>query len=147
MSTITIIKQATPQDGQDFTFLGPEQGAEFMLDDDQDPTLPNERTFVVPPGGYSVREVVPDGWMLVRLDCTNSSIPGIPIITINDIDDVPWAALFVEAGDEVVCTFVNREKEPEISLLPLEFMMMLMCKTRSKNQAKAIKETTEVLQS
>ena len=61
--TITVIKEALPQDPQDFRFSG-DLGS-FLLDDDGDSTLPDRRTFSpLEPGTYSVSEQLLAGWPL-----------------------------------------------------------------------------------
>ena len=57
--SITIVKDAVPDDAQDFAFTTGGAGlpASFSLDDDADATLSNTRTFTnLAPGGYSVTE-------------------------------------------------------------------------------------------
>ena len=55
---IVVVKDATPNDAQDFSFTagGGLSPASFSLDDDSDGTLSNTRTFanLAPGSGYSV---------------------------------------------------------------------------------------------
>ncbi len=64
--SITVIKDATPDDAQDFAFTagGGLSPASFSLDNDADGTLSNTRTFssILPGSAYSVAETVPTGW-------------------------------------------------------------------------------------
>src|SRR5206468_853113 len=96
---IVIVKDALPNDPQDFSFSagGGLSPASFSLDDDSDPTLSNTRTFVnVMPGtGYSLSETVPSGW-----DHTAS--------TCDDRRAAPPIA--VAAGETVTCSFTNRKR-------------------------------------
>jgi len=58
---IRVVKDALPDDPQDFTFTG--SFGMFLLDDDSDPTLPNRRTFEnLSPGVYTVTEAALAGW-------------------------------------------------------------------------------------
>ncbi len=63
---IVVVKDATPDDPQDFSFTagGGLTPASFSLDDDANGTLSNTQSFnsVVPGSGYSVAETVPAGW-------------------------------------------------------------------------------------
>jgi hypothetical protein len=91
--TITIIKDAHPNDPQDFQFTG-DLGT-FYLDDDSDQTLSNQATFTVAPGTYSVaEEIVPSGWTNVSAVCSDGS-------SINAIN--------VSAQENVTCTFTNNK--------------------------------------
>ncbi len=60
---IVVVKDATPDDPQDFTFTtgGGLSPASFQLDDDANPTLSNTQTItnVAVGSGYSVAETVP----------------------------------------------------------------------------------------
>ena len=71
------VKQATPQDPQDFDFTagGGLSPASFQLDDDSDGTLSNTRTFadVAPGTGYSLAETVPAGWEQTSATCSDGS--------------------------------------------------------------------------
>ena len=63
---IIVVKDATPDDPQDFALHAPAAGSRpssFSLDDDANATLSNTQTFnnVVPGSGYSLAETVPCG--------------------------------------------------------------------------------------
>ena len=98
---IIVIKDAIPSpDPQDFNFkhnFGNGNASPFLLDDDNDPTLPNMRMFEVIPGnGYMVDEIpVPPDWTLTGSSCDNGN-------PVNDITVTP--------GQTVTCTFVNTKK-------------------------------------
>ena len=96
--SITIIKDAVPNDPQDFDFACSSLGV-FSLDDDADGTLSNTKNFPnVTPGTYT---------------CTESNEPGWQIsISCNDPDNgstvaPPTATIDVDAGENVTCTFTN----------------------------------------
>ena len=63
---IVVVKDAVPNDAQDFAFTagGGLSPASFSLDDDADGTLSNTRTFddVTAGSGYSLAESLPSGW-------------------------------------------------------------------------------------
>ena len=102
-SSLTIVKDAQPDDGQDG---GVEVGgglapASFDLDDDSDGTLSSSRTFAdVDPGTYSASETsVPAGWSLASATCDDGS---------------PVTAIDVGAGEDVTCTFTNEDDRGRI---------------------------------
>ena len=93
---IVVVKDATPNDPQDFTFTagGGLSPASFELDDDSDATLSNTHTFndITPGSGYSVAESLPTGWSQVERHLQRRQ---------------PHADIAVAAGETVTCTFVN----------------------------------------
>jgi len=99
--TISIVKDAAPDDSQDFDFSG--DLGNFFLDDDTDPTLPNTATFQYQaPGTYSVSEVsIPAGWNLSSIVC-NDPDGG----TTTDLGTAT-ANIDLDAGEGIVCTFSN----------------------------------------
>ena len=89
--SITIIKNAVPDDAQDFSFLG-DLGS-FVLDDDTDSTYPNTVTFNnLLPRTYNVTESVPICW--------TPSISGAPS-TGNT------ANIGLSPGGNITVTFTN----------------------------------------
>ncbi len=96
---IIVVKDATPDDAQDFSFAagGGLSPASFSLDDDANATLSNTRTFtnVVPGSGYSLAETVPGGWDQTAATCDDGS---------------PSSNISVSAGETVTCTFSNRKR-------------------------------------
>jgi hypothetical protein len=96
---ITVVKDAQPNDPQDFSFTagGGLSPSSFALDDDSDPTLSNTRTFsnIQAGSGYSLSETVPSGWDQSSATCDNGS----PVSNIN-----------VQPGQTVTCTFVNAKR-------------------------------------
>jgi hypothetical protein len=95
---IVVVKQATPQDPQDFNFTagGGLSPSSFQLDDDADGTLSNTRSFdnLAPGSGYSLSESLPGGWQQTSAACDDGS----PVSNVN-----------VAAGETVTCTFANRK--------------------------------------
>ncbi len=91
---IVIVKDAQPNDAQDFSFTagGGLSPASFALDDDSDGTLSNTRTFanVAPGGGYSV---VRDGAEPAGTRPSATCDDGSPVSNID-----------VAAGETVTCT-------------------------------------------
>jgi uncharacterized repeat protein (TIGR01451 family) len=101
LCNITIIKDTVPSpDPHDFSFTasGGLTPAAFMLDDDNDPTLSNTRTFTnVACGAYTITETPPPNWV-VSISCTGSSWSvNNNSVTIN----------FLGAGASETCTFTN----------------------------------------
>jgi hypothetical protein len=115
--TITIVKDAVPNDPQDFQFTG--ELGDFVLDDDDDGTLPNSQTFEdLFEDTYEVQELVPDGWKLADVVCTKDNQPGPP----NDDywifdDDTDTVSITLGPGEEITCIFTNNpEGEDAITL-------------------------------
>jgi uncharacterized repeat protein (TIGR01451 family) len=109
--TITIIKDAVPNDPQDFEFSR-SFGANFFLDDDADPTLPNTVTFAnLNAGAYTVTELGPPaGWQLTNLVCNDpdgGTTVDLGTRTVN-ID--------LDAGETVTCTFTNTLQQADLSI-------------------------------
>ena len=103
-ATVTVIKDAVPDDAQDFAFTTEGLGAGFSLDDDGDPALSDEKVITVSGddfGAKSVTESAQAGWDLTDLDCTG---------------DLGWerdgatADLDVDPGEEITCTFENTKR-------------------------------------
>lgn len=95
--TITVVKDAVPNDAQDFTFTI--DGTPFSLDDDSDATLPRSRDFTVPVGSHSVAETnVPSPWALTGLVCTGGGTPDVATASV---------AVSIVKGQRVTCTFTN----------------------------------------
>jgi hypothetical protein len=110
-SNITVLKNTVPDGPQDFTFTatGGLVPSMFMLDDDNDPTLPNAQTFTnVPAGTYTITETVPPGWMVTSIGCVGA---------IGVSTGVSSATITVQAGANVTCTFKN-EPRPTPTVTP-----------------------------
>jgi hypothetical protein len=103
---ITVVKDARPNDPQDFAFSisGPSLAQSFSLDDDADPTLPNSRSFTVLPGSYVVSEGDPGAmWDNTGISCTSSQNSPSVSTTL----PARSATLDVRPGETLTCTFVN----------------------------------------
>jgi len=114
--SITITKDAIPNDPQDFTFTGAgpagyDFGGGFSLDDDTDGTLPNTHSFNnLVPGSYSVTEggLLFLNWSLTGLTCTDpdgGSTTDLVFAT---------ATIDLDAGESIICTFTNTVLAPVI---------------------------------
>ncbi|MGH2767031.1 MAG: prealbumin-like fold domain-containing protein, partial [Actinomycetota bacterium] len=102
--SIAVVKDAVPDDGVDFEFdPSPNlQSESFFLDDDVDPTLPNQQTFSgLTAGTYTIQEVnLPSGWQIAGLECVGDedgdTTTGASLATIN-----------LDPGEDIECTFTN----------------------------------------
>jgi len=106
---IIVVKDAVPNDAQDFAFsnnFGNGSPASFSLDDDTNGTLPNSRDFEVLPsssgGTYSVSEAAVTGWTSTPTNCSDGS---------------PINAIAVAAGEIVTCTFTNTKSNGSITII------------------------------
>lgn len=98
LAKLKIVKDALPNDAQDFSFITSGTGlTNFSLDDDSDPTLSNQNQFVdLAPGTYSVTESSTPGWALTGKTCDGEFGGTNATVTVE-----------LSAGEEVVCTFTN----------------------------------------
>lgn len=101
--SITIIKDAVPNDAQDFSFTTTGTGlSSFSLDDDADPALPAQRTFTgLADGIYTIAEAAVPGFDLTALTCTTGGSGNAATLT---------ATVTISAGGSVTCTFVNTKR-------------------------------------
>ncbi len=98
LGTITVTKDAVPNDEQDFTFTLGATG--FSLDDDADGTLPRTRSFTVPVGSHTLTETnVPTGWVRTGLVCSDP--------TSNTTTSGAVATIALGDGETVACTYTN----------------------------------------
>lgn len=105
--TIRIIKDAVPNDAQDFSFST--TGSDFiafLLDDDSDATLPNTRNFVLNAGSYTVTEADTAGWVFANLVCTDPDNGTVVTLASR------LATIDLDAGETVVCTYTNNKIIP-----------------------------------
>lgn len=102
--SITIIKDAQPNDAQNFTFTSNQASiAPFPLDDDSDGTLADRRTFAgLPTGSYTFTETQVSGWTLSSISCTTTSNATTSTNIVSAM-----ASITLTAGSDVTCTFVN----------------------------------------
>ncbi len=104
--SITIIKDAQPDDAQDFVFSFGGVGltaTEFSLDDDSDPTLSNTYEITdLPPNIYDISEQSLNGWSMELTSC-QSNKPWDP----QDNFGNGTASFSLIAGEDVTCTFTN----------------------------------------
>lgn len=100
--TITIVKDAQPNDAQDFAFTSNQATiAPFPLDDDSDGTLSNQRVFAnLGVGSYTFTETQVSGWTLASIVCTPASGTSANLGT-------GTASITLAAGDNITCTFIN----------------------------------------
>lgn len=110
--TITIVKDAVPNDAQDFYFTTTGNGlSDFNLDDDGDSTLSNSRTFSgLAPGIFMVTENSLPGWSLTGLSCVD------PGNDSNGDSTTRVASINLAAGEVVVCTYVNTSGSANLSI-------------------------------
>jgi hypothetical protein len=121
--TIVIIKDAQPDNAQDFGFTSNVAGnASFSLDDDADPTLSNTKTMSnVVPGSYTVTEGLTSGWQLTSLVCVD------PTSNSSGSTSTRIASINLAAGETVTCTYTNLQlatltlNKVENGGLPLSF--------------------------
>ena len=100
LGTITIVKDAVPDDAQDFVFSG-SLGLPVTLDDDADAANPNSHTFVAFPSSsgteYSVTESSVPGWMLRGMSCQ-----GAPFTRLGST-----LTVVLTPNARATCTWVN----------------------------------------
>ncbi len=108
--TITIIKDAKPDSAQDFTYSATGSGLSgFSLDDDDNDTLSNMKTFAnLLAGSYSVTEGAVGGWDLTSIDCTKAGGSTAVI-------DGATANMTLTSGGSITCVYVN--SKPSITIV------------------------------
>jgi hypothetical protein len=99
--SVTIVKDAAPNDAQDFAFTTTGTGlSAFSLDDDSNVMLPNSKTFSnLVPGNCSVTEGAVAGWDLTGLTCNDANGTTNP--------GTRTANIALDPGETVTCTFTN----------------------------------------
>jgi hypothetical protein len=104
--TITIIKDAQPDNAQDFTFTTTGGLSSFSLDDDSNSVLSNTKVFNdLTPGSYSVTESTVAGWALDSITCGTGGT--------GDKGNRK-ATIVITPGLNVTCTFVNKQNTGSI---------------------------------
>jgi hypothetical protein len=100
--SITIRKDAQPNNPQDFTFRPSSNlfGTDFVLDDDPGSTRPNQIHFEnLTPGSYTVEELGPvQPWQFDSLSCEGSGNWNVTGQTVT---------VTLELGETATCTFTN----------------------------------------
>ena len=103
-ATVTIVKDAVPDDAQDFAYTTTGAGLSgFSLDDDADATLSNTEVFTISGadfGSKSITESAQAGWDLTALECSEG----------DENLETRTAALSVDPGDVITCTFTNTKR-------------------------------------
>ncbi len=100
---ITIIKNATPDDGTAFNFTITDSigGSNSVTINGSDSIVTS-----VAPGTYSISEAVPTGWSLTSASCDDgSSTPGNPV-----------TGIVVGISETVVCTVTNSNLTADLSI-------------------------------
>ncbi|MDP9182975.1 MAG: prealbumin-like fold domain-containing protein, partial [Actinomycetota bacterium] len=93
---IVVVKNAVPDDAQDFTFSL--DGDPFSLDNDADGTLPSSRDFEVVVGTHDLSETnIPAGWVNTNLVCDDN----------DSVEAAPSATVHVSNNETVTCTYTN----------------------------------------
>jgi uncharacterized repeat protein (TIGR01451 family) len=102
--TIEIEKRATPRTGQAFGFVGSAPLGTFSLVDDG-AEGPSSRTFAgLVPGTYTVSEVVPEGWELTGIACSD------PAVAVSG----SRVTIALAPASAVVCTYSDRRVDSPI---------------------------------
>ncbi|MDA1048952.1 MAG: hypothetical protein O3C40_00530 [Planctomycetota bacterium] len=97
LGSITVVKDADPDTGTDFSFTG--TFTTFSLDDDTENTLPNSKTFPnLNAGTYTITEGVVGGWELTNIIASDGSTVDVPTRT---------ATITVSSGENITVTFIN----------------------------------------
>ncbi len=111
--SITVIKDAQPNDPQDFSFTTTGTGlSSFSLDDDSDSTLSNTKIFTgLDAGSYSVAETLEAGWTLSSKTCQSDGTGS----TFGQITN--GVSVSLVAGENVICTFTNTLQETHLTLV------------------------------
>jgi uncharacterized repeat protein (TIGR01451 family) len=125
--TITVVKNAVPDDAQDFVFtnsgLSP---ISFSLDDDTNTTLLNSQQFSVTDfpstGGQgneqngsvqkTVTEGLVSGWALTNLACTEDGAQDSTTSLVTGT-----ATINVQEGEYITCTFTNTLQQAHLTLV------------------------------
>ena len=106
---ITIVKEANPEDDMPFDFTSTQLGS-FTLQDPSD----NSKTFSdLSAGEYKIAEAMPlpANWELDSISCvTNDTVNPAPVVS------KPEVTIDLQLGEEVTCTFTNKEEPTAIDL-------------------------------
>lgn len=103
---ILVDKETSPDDyDQDFAFAfagGDQPEQDFTLNDSSDDEGDLWSSGLIPPGTYTVGELVPESWQLTGIDC--------------GVRDGDGTTIELAAGAVVTCTFTNTAEVGEVSL-------------------------------
>jgi hypothetical protein len=95
---IIVIKDAVPNDPQDFTF-SLDSGAAVTLDDDPVSATPNSHDYTVVVGEHSLSETnIPAGWVNTGLVCDDNNPTSV---------SKPTAVVNVSKNETVTCTYTD----------------------------------------
>jgi hypothetical protein len=95
---IIVIKNAVPDDPQDFTFTL-DGGSTATLDDDPNSATPNSHDYTVVVGQHTLAETnIPSGWLNTNLVCDDNNPTSV---------DKPTAVLNISKDETVTCTYTN----------------------------------------
>ena len=112
LNSITIVKDAVPDNAQNFDFTTTGTGVQnFSLDDDADGTLPNSQAFTgLLPGARTITETAVAGWTLTNIVCSGAESSSVLIGNDADFDpgDTAVSVTLVD-GENVTCTFTNTQ--------------------------------------
>ena len=143
---ITIVKDAVPDNAQDFPFgllLPTLPEILFSLDDDADPTLPDRKVFLLEPGEYFAFESIGGvpGWTLSNRACDD---PGSSVIEGGLLAAI-GVAIDLDAGEDITCTFTNTApgvKVPGLSVWGLIGLAALLAAAFAWRLLPAIRQRT-----
>jgi len=121
-NTLTVVKDAAPDNGRDFAFTGSGTGVAltFSLDDDADATLSNQASFPnLAAGTYTVTEGAATGWSLTAISCSGATVgyqaaDGTPAASTTWASGHDRASVTLTAGQSPTCTFTNTKTLPSI---------------------------------
>ena len=101
--TITVVKNAVPDNPQDFSFTT-DLGPSFILDDDADATYSNTKVFNdVDAGSYYVTETVPLWWDLTSITFAGDTDSG-------SSSAGSTATIDLDLGEQITVTFTNTKR-------------------------------------
>lgn len=110
--SITIVKDAVPDDPQDFGFTVTNmEVTRLTLDDDGDSEneFSNSQTYSgLWPGQYSFTEDVTPGWELTGMNCVSSNVSLDMLVS-------PTADITLAPGESVTCTYTNTKNEEALT--------------------------------
>jgi hypothetical protein len=121
-SSITIVKDAVPNDAQDFAFTTAGAGLQsFDLDDDGNNanTLSNTEAFSgLAPGVRTVTETPAAGWTLSNIICTGATNSTVTIGAVGGFNAGDTSVTInLAPGEDVSCTFTNTRQPSSITIV------------------------------